>query len=69
MPTSAVDRDAGADEARDRVHAGGLAPPQEYEALLRIEQTLDRAARQALAGKSADVHDVQKTLAAISATA
>ena len=65
----AVDRDAGADEARDRVHAGRLAPPQEYEALLRIEQTLDRAARQALAGTSADVHDVQKTLAAISATA
>jgi glutamate dehydrogenase len=64
-----VDREAGADEARERVQASGLPPAEEYEALLRIEQALDRVARQALTGKSANVKDVQKTLAAIPASA
>ena len=64
-----VDREAGADEARERVQASGLPPAEEYEALLRIEQALDRAGRQALTGRSANVKDVQKTLAAIPASA
>jgi glutamate dehydrogenase len=64
-----VDREAGADEARERVQAGGLAPAQEYEALLRIERALERATREALTGRAADVKDVQKALAAIPASA
>ena len=46
-----VDRGAGAPAARDQILRAGLAPEQEYEALLGVEGRIEQAVRDVLAGK------------------
>jgi hypothetical protein len=48
-----ADRDAGAHTERTRILAAGLAPADEYAALLKIEEALEESTRAALSGTKA----------------
>ena len=62
-----LDRESSAQELRNQVLAGDLAPQKAFEGLLKIETTLAQATRERLDGKASDAAQTLKKAAATSA--